>query len=505
MSDAPIVLHLSLISHTNVGKTTLARTLLRRDIGEVRDEAHVTELAEEFDLISTQAGDSLRLWDTPGFGDTGRLLKRLRQLGNPIGWLLSQVWDRYTDRPFWSTQQAIRNVREHADVVLYLVNAGEDPGTAAYVDVEMQILAWIGKPIVLLLNQIGPQRSQEQEAAELERWRSHVKQIPLVRAVLALDAFARCWVQEHILLEQVEELLPAAARDGSRRLRQAWKNRNLDIFVRSMKVLALQIAATAADRETIPTRSIKERARAWLGQVAIGAERGDPALERAMTLLAGRLDLRIRNATQSLIELHGLSGQATREILTRLGGEFSVEQPLDAGKASVIGALVSGAMGGLAADLAASGLTFGAGALIGGVLGALGAGGLTTAYNVARGTDTSLVRWSPGFLSDRVTAAIVRYLAVAHFGRGRGEFVTGEFPPLWGEMVTAAVAVEREVLYRTWRRLQDGAPVADLAAELEPVLRLLTGKVLTRLYPQAATIFEEAGSGGEAASRGRAP
>ena len=87
----------------------------------MRDEAHVTELAEEFDLISTQAGDSLRLWDTPGFGDTGRLLKRLRQLDNPIGWLLSQVWDRYTDRPFWSTQQAIRNVREHADVVLYLV------------------------------------------------------------------------------------------------------------------------------------------------------------------------------------------------------------------------------------------------------------------------------------------------------------------------------------------------------------------------------------------------
>jgi hypothetical protein len=33
---------LSLISHTNVGKTTLARTLLRRDVGEVRDAEHVT-------------------------------------------------------------------------------------------------------------------------------------------------------------------------------------------------------------------------------------------------------------------------------------------------------------------------------------------------------------------------------------------------------------------------------------------------------------------------------
>ena len=42
---------LSLISHTNVGKTTLARTLLRRDVGEVMDQAHVTEEAEAFTLI----------------------------------------------------------------------------------------------------------------------------------------------------------------------------------------------------------------------------------------------------------------------------------------------------------------------------------------------------------------------------------------------------------------------------------------------------------------------
>ena len=36
-------LTLSLVSHTNVGKTTLARTLLGKDVGEVSDRAHVTE------------------------------------------------------------------------------------------------------------------------------------------------------------------------------------------------------------------------------------------------------------------------------------------------------------------------------------------------------------------------------------------------------------------------------------------------------------------------------
>ena len=46
---------LSLISHTNVGKTTLLRTLLRRDVGEVLDREHVTDHSEAHTLIETGA------------------------------------------------------------------------------------------------------------------------------------------------------------------------------------------------------------------------------------------------------------------------------------------------------------------------------------------------------------------------------------------------------------------------------------------------------------------
>src|SRR4029450_10676429 len=97
MTETPTVVQVSLLSHTNVGKTSLARTLLREDIGEVGDRPHVTELAESHVLIESSQGDSLVLWDTPGFGDSGRLLKRLKHSGQPLGWLLSQVWDRFTD------------------------------------------------------------------------------------------------------------------------------------------------------------------------------------------------------------------------------------------------------------------------------------------------------------------------------------------------------------------------------------------------------------------------
>ena len=65
MSEAPRSITLSLVSHTNAGKTTLARTLLGRDVGEVRDEAHVTTSAERYVLLESAAGDVLYLWDTP--------------------------------------------------------------------------------------------------------------------------------------------------------------------------------------------------------------------------------------------------------------------------------------------------------------------------------------------------------------------------------------------------------------------------------------------------------
>src|SRR5688500_19019225 len=177
---------LSLVSHTNAGKTTLMRTLIRRDVGEVADRAHVTSIAEDHVLIETPEGDVLRLWDTPGFGDSVRLLKRLRMSANPIGWFLTQVWDRFTDRAFFNSQLAIRNVRESSDVVLYLVNAAEDPASAAYVAVELQILDWMRKPVLVLLNQTGAPRPRSVEAAEEAAWGVHIAAHPRATGPVAM-------------------------------------------------------------------------------------------------------------------------------------------------------------------------------------------------------------------------------------------------------------------------------------------------------------------------------
>ena len=85
------IVTLSLISHTNAGKTTLARTLLRSDIGEVRDAPHVTLFNESYTLLN-DPGSVLRLWDTPGFWYSPPLFKRRTSPRNPVLVFLSQNW-----------------------------------------------------------------------------------------------------------------------------------------------------------------------------------------------------------------------------------------------------------------------------------------------------------------------------------------------------------------------------------------------------------------------------
>jgi hypothetical protein len=493
--------NLSLISHTNAGKTTLARTILQQDVGEVRDAAHVTQVATGYLMV--QAGDdALMLWDTPGFGDTARLVSRLRLSSNPIGWLLGQVWDRFRDRPLWSSQQAVRNARDEADVILYLVNASEDPVGAAYVPLEMEVLSFIGKPVVLLLNQAGPPTAEG--VSEEDRWRQHLGSTELIRGSLTLDAFARCWVQELTLLQLVEPLLPPAKQAAMQGLIVAWSDRNLDRFKRSMQTLAGQLAETAADREEIGERKWHDRV---TGAVLTppGGEMS-AAGKRAVGKLGERLDNRIRASTDELIQLHSLSGRASNEILNRLSKDYTESAPAREGVSAILGGLASGAAGGLAADLAAGGLTLGGGLLIGSILGALSAGSAARGYNMVRGEQTNSARWSEEAFTGFIRSALLRYLAVAHFGRGRGDWEQAEHPTSWQDAVVKLVAAEQRDVRQIWSRAKD-TPRDQLAGQIERLLGRCSERLLESFYPEAKRLFngEIGGSSSTSSSIEAAP
>jgi hypothetical protein len=346
----------------------------------------------------------------------------------------------------------------------------------------MQILRWIGKPVLVLLNQLGPPRPAAEERAELERWRAHLQSCAVVRDVLPLDAFARCWVQERVLLDAVAPLLPADRQDAFVRLQAAWNRRNEQRFAQSVRVLAEQLARAAADVEPVDDADTST-AQKVLRTLGVG-ERSDPAREKAMARLLQRLDADIRESTDRLIALHGLDGSATQTVLARLRENFSTLQKLDEGRAALWSSLVTGALTGLKADLAAGGLTFGAGMLVGGVLGGLAGAGAARGYNKVTGRDRSIVRFAPEFLDGLGRSAVLRYLAVAHFGRGRGRYVEGEAPAFWRGEVERAYAEHAATLGALWQRVVSADAVAT--REFEQPLASLVRSVLDRLYPDQA-------------------
>ncbi len=499
---------LSLVSHTNVGKTTLARTLLGRDIGEVRDAPHVTEFADAFTLIETPTGETLQLWDTPGFGDSLRLLKRLRQATQPLGWFLSAVWDRWRDKPFWHSQQALRNVRDHSDVVLYLVNAAETPQAAGYVASEMELLAWTGKPVIVLLNQLGAPREAALEDAEVRQWQQHLTRFAAMHAVLPLDAFARCWVQEFALFDAVQAALPQAQRAAMERLNAAWRARRRATFDASAGVLAASLARLAAARVPVPDTGLRERLRQVGSALGSALGVGDPQL-RATALaeqaLADMLASEQSETTARLLALHGLAGTAQADITARLDALFELHAKIDEGRAGLLGGAITGALAGLKADIASGGLTLGGGLLAGGLIGALGGVALARGFNRIRGSEQSWLAWSNAALDAMLDAAVLRYLAVAHFGRGRGDWSAGEAPPFWADVVTAALAPQRSAFAALWAGRGERGPGAApgettsetprrdasngdaLEAALKALLLITLQDVLARLYP-AATI-----------------
>ena len=492
-------LHLALISHTNVGKTTLARTLLGMDVGEVRDAAHVTETADAHVMIATDAGDELRLWDTPGFGDSVRLAQRLDSSENPVGWFLREVWDRYRDRPFWLSQLALRAARDNADVVLYLVNASEDPHDVGYVEPEMRILQWLGKPVIVLLNQTGPPKPAAREHDDVLRWRARLTAFSVVRDVLPLDAFARCWVHERVLLDAVGKALPETLQTGYARLVATWQSRNRARFDAAVGVLSHYLFVAAQDMEPVDEGDASLINKV-LTKVGVTRDRSAAAQEVAMKTLAARLDAATAEATQKLIALHGLEGSAVAKVNQRLRENFALQTPADPREAGFWGAIASGAATGLSADLLSGGLTVGGGMLIGGVVGAITAAGAALGLNKYKGLDQPMVRFSDPFLHALTVAAILRYLAVAHYGRGRGDWIEGEAPAFWQSEVEVAVAEQGERFEAIWQALRErgaarrareagiDAPLPGATAErdakaLHTLFARTAWNTLARLYP----------------------
>jgi hypothetical protein len=244
-------------------------------------------------------------------------------------------------------------------------------------------------------------------------------------------------------------------------------------------VLADAVADAAADAEPLPKNQRAARSRRQ-------------GLER----LGERLQTAVREASTELVRLQELEGAGAARVRARLEDVAAPGEPPNPWTVGVLGGLAGGALGGLAADLAAGGLTFGAGTVLGALLGTMGLGGLSWGYQMLGGAAEPRVTWSDEFLDRQVRDALLRYLAVAHFGRGAGEFRQREEPDFWRAAVDATVAAHRLALHDVWRQARgsDRAARAETRDRLRAELESMAIDVLAELYPGVSRVFSDARS-----------
>jgi hypothetical protein len=465
---------ISLAGHTNNGKTTLARTLLRENVGVVDDRPHVTDIADGH-VLAKDGEAEIILWDLPGFGDSARLKKRLMQSGI-VAWLQS-TFDRWTDRPLWCSQQCLQNARNDADVVLYLVEAKADPAGSAEVRAEMEVLGMIGKPVILLLNQTG-MPDGARDGVLVQGWLDALRDFPFLRGALPLDGWMRCWIQESVLFEQIAGLLDPEKLPHFDRLIADWKREHHDrVLADSIQIMAKALAETAADRAVVEKESLIVKVKSAVSSTPSGES------ERAQAALVAALVSRSRSVMEQLLQAHKLEGVPKDRVDSMVEGLRASNPNAPPEALAVLGGIGSGLLAGLLADVQAGGMTFGGGAAAGALVGGLAAYALGRGYQKIKGRDgVTRLQWSKEFLIDEWIATGMRYLTIAHFGRGKGQ---------WEEPLDASLPQRWKELIDQWTKQYSTQITTALSKansdEIKTLLENMIREILDQLYTRASS------------------
>lgn len=157
-------------------------------------------------------------------------------------------------------------------------------------------------------------------------------------------------------------------------------------------------------------------------------------------------------------------------------------------RAGVLGGVVSGAMAGLGADLASGGLTMGGGALVGGLVGALGAAGAAKQWNRrhAAPTATAMAAEQLQQLAREGLLRLVQQLHAACAGaadeRGGADESTRA---AWSTQVHAQIHAQQQRHAAAWHALWNSRPLApaELQRALAPLLASCLENTLHALHP----------------------
>ncbi|TBU75995.1 GTPase/DUF3482 domain-containing protein [Phytopseudomonas daroniae] len=350
-------LKLAVVGHTNVGKTSLLRTLTRDvGFGEVSHRPSTTRHVEGARL-SVDGEALLELYDTPGLEDAIALLDYLDQLDRPGERLdgparLARFMEGSEARQRFEQEAKVLRQLQASDAGLYVIDARE-PVLAKYRD-ELNVLAMCGRPLLPVLNFVASANHREDD------WREALARLGL-HALVRFDSVAPPLDGERRLYESLA-LMHEKSRPQLQRLIDDHEAQRVTRHRSAKRLIAELLVDCAACRRIVAGDA--EREKTAIGELRKEVrQREQRCVEALLRLYAFR---REDARADDLPLLDGRWGddlfnpETIKQLGIRLGGGAA-----------------AGAAAGAGVDLLVGGLTLGTAALAGALLG----GGAQTLRN----------------------------------------------------------------------------------------------------------------------------
>ncbi|WP_079230083.1 GTPase/DUF3482 domain-containing protein [Pseudomonas putida] len=350
-------LKLAVVGHTNVGKTSLLRTLTRDvSFGEVSHRPSTTRHVEGARL-SVDGEPLLELYDTPGLEDAIALLDYLERLERPGERLdgparLERFLQGSEARQRYEQEAKVLRQLLASNAGLYVIDARE-PVLAKYRD-ELEVLASCGKPLLPVLNFVASSQHREPQ------WREALARLGL-HALVRFDSVAPPEDGERRLYESLALLLEDA-RPALQRLIDDQQAQRLARQQSGKRLIAELLLDCAACRRSVEA---------------------EPAAEaRAIEALRQDVRQREQRCVEALLKLYAFRREdANAGDLPLLDGRWGDDlfnpETLKLLGVRLGSGVAAGAAAGAGVDLLVGGLTLGAAALAGAIAG----GALQTARN----------------------------------------------------------------------------------------------------------------------------
>jgi GTPase SAR1 family protein len=349
------ILKISVIGHTNTGKTSLLRTLTRNArFGQVSGRPGTTRHVEVARLL-VDGRALLELYDTPGIEESIDLLTLLDEQSSaaPVHAAareegptrVRRFLDSEPARGRFEQEAKVLRQLLRSDAAFYVIDA-RDPVLAKHRD-ELEIFRLCGVPLLPLLNFVTDSRNNER------KWREALAALGL-HAIVRFDTVAPAQDGEKLLYTKLASLLDSHS-EALQKLISSHEDDARRRHLSAMQLIAGLLIETAAMKLTVSANDAA-------------------AFKQALNNLNQRVSAREQQCVEHLLSLYRFYPDDVEiAALPLVDGrwEQNVFDPVVLQQLGIRvgGGAAAGAAAGLGIDLLVGGITLGAAAATGALLG----------------------------------------------------------------------------------------------------------------------------------------